>query len=249
MEEFTSEGVRIAFERQGEGPPVLLIHGFGSNGRVNWRETGWVRALTEAGHEVILMDNRGHGASDKLYEPALYGAATMAEDAANLLTHLAIPVADVMGYSMGARISAFLAMNHPGRIRRLVLAGLAANMVHGIAGAEDIARALELESAEGLPPGQPRDFRIFAEQTKSDRRALAACMRNSRQKITPGELSHIACPTLVVAGELDDIAGPVEPLIEALPNARAVVLAGRNHMNAVGDRHYKKAVVEFLSGR
>jgi pimeloyl-ACP methyl ester carboxylesterase len=90
-------------------------------------------------------------------------------------------------------------------------------------------------------------FRVFAEQTGSDLLALAACMRASRQKISAQELSHITCPSLVVAGSMDEIAGPVEPLLQALPNAQSLTLEGRNHMNAVGDRQYKQAVVDFLS--
>lgn len=246
MEFFDSEGVRLAYMRQGQGAPVLLIHGFASNHRVNWVDTGWVKALTDAGHEVIAIDNRGHGESAKLYDPALYGAPQMAEDAARLVSHLGLGPVDVMGYSMGARITAFLAMGHPGLVRRAVLAGLAANMIHGVEGAEPIAAALE---APEVPtgPGQPRAFRLFADQTRSDRRALAACMRSSRQKITAAELAAIGCPVLIVAGEKDDIAGPLEPLQAAIPQAETVLLPGRNHMNAVGDRLYKQAVLEFLA--
>ena len=246
MDFFDSDGVRIAYEVTGEGPPVLLIHGFASNARVNWVDTGWVRTLTAAGHQVITLDNRGHGESEKLYDPAAYGAPVMAEDAARLLAHLNIPKADVMGYSMGARIAAFLTIAHPAKVRRAVFAGLAANMIAGVAGAEEIAQALEAPTMADVPEGRPRNFRFFAEQTRSDRKALAACMRSSRQKITAAELSAITCPVLVVAGEKDDIAGPAEPLIAAIPGAQGLTLAGRNHMNAVGDRTYKEAVVDFL---
>jgi pimeloyl-ACP methyl ester carboxylesterase len=247
MDFFDSDGVRIAYAVTGEGPPVLLIHGFASNGRVNWVDTGWVRTLVAGGHQVITLDNRGHGESEKLYDPAAYGAPVMAEDAARLLSHLNIAQADVMGYSMGARIAAYLTIANPAQVRRAVFAGLAANMIAGVAGAEEIAQALEAPAITDAPEGQPRNFRIFAEQTRSDRKALAACMRSSRQKITPAELSAISCPVLVVAGELDDIAGPTEPLIAAIPGAVGLTLSGRNHMNAVGDRTYKQAVLEFLS--
>jgi pimeloyl-ACP methyl ester carboxylesterase len=247
MDFFDSDGVRLAYEVTGNGPPVLLIHGFASNARVNWADTGWVRTLAAAGHQVITLDNRGHGESEKLYDTAAYGAPVMAADAAHLLSHLNIAEADVMGYSMGARIAAFLTITHPLRVRRAVFAGLAGNMIAGIAGAEEIANALEAPTIAECPEGQPRNFRIFAEQTRSDRAALAACMRSSRQKITPAELSAITCPVLVVAGEKDDIAGPVAPLLAAIPGAQGLTLAGRNHMNAVGDRTYKEAVINFLS--
>ena len=76
MASFQSDGVEIAYEVAGEGAPVLLIHGFASNARVNWRDTQWIRTLVEAGHRVIAYDNRGHGKSGKLYDKAedLYSA-------------------------------------------------------------------------------------------------------------------------------------------------------------------------------
>jgi pimeloyl-ACP methyl ester carboxylesterase len=246
MQKFNSDGVEIAYEVWGEGPPVLLIHGFASNAFVNWRDTGWVKVLTEAGHQVIAIDNRGHGQSEKLYDPELYSAPIMAEDARRLLDHLNIAQADVMGYSMGARITAFLTMNYPARVRRAVFAGLASRMITGVGGSEAIALALEAPSAADVTDRAARSFRIFADQTKSDRRALAACIRSSRVKINAEALAGIAVPVLVVAGELDDVAGSVAELVAVMPGAKGVELPGRNHMNAVGDRGYKDAVVAFL---
>jgi pimeloyl-ACP methyl ester carboxylesterase len=101
MQSFNSEGVELAYVEEGEGDPILLIHGFASNIAANWRDAGWIRTLTEAGRRVIALDNRGHGHSEKLYDPSLYGAPAMAEDARRLLDHLGIARADVMGYSMG----------------------------------------------------------------------------------------------------------------------------------------------------
>jgi pimeloyl-ACP methyl ester carboxylesterase len=247
MQKFNSDGVEIAYDVWGEGPPVLLIHGFASNAFVNWRDTGWVKVLTEAGHQVIAIDNRGHGQSEKLYDPASYSAPIMAEDAKRLLDHLNIAQADVMGYSMGARITAFLAMNYCTRVRRAVFAGLASRMITGVGGSEAIALALEAPSATDVESREARGFRIFADQTKSDRRALAACIRSSRVKIKAEDLAEINVPVLVVAGEVDDVAGNVDELVSVIPGARGVVLPGRNHMNAAGDRVYKDAVVMFLN--
>jgi len=247
MHRFNSGGVDIAYDIEGEGPPVLLIHGFASNGRVNWVDTGWVKTLVEAGHKVITIDNRGHGESGKLYDPASYSAAEMAEDARRLLDHLGIRQADVMGYSMGARIAAFLTIRHPERVRRAVFAGLASRMITGVGGSAEIAEGLEAaRSADVTDPGA-RAFRLFAEQTKSDLLALAACIRSSRVKITAEDLATIKVPVLVAAGEKDDIAGDVQTLVNAIPGAEGVVIPRRNHMNAVGDRVYKEAVVSFLS--
>ncbi len=246
MQKFNSAGVEIAYDIWGQGSPVLLIHGFASNMFVNWRDTGWVKTLVDAGHQVIGIDNRGHGESEKLYDPSLYSAPVMAEDAKRLLDHLNIPQADVMGYSMGARICAFLTMAHPSRVRRAVFAGLASRMITGVGGAEDIALALEAETLATVTDRGARMFRVFADSTKSDRRALAACIRSSRVKIKPEALALIVVPVLVVAGEQDDVAGNVGELVNVIPGSRGVELPGRNHMNAVGDLGYKHAVVEFL---
>ena len=246
-EKFNSDGVEIAYHQWGEGAPILLIHGFASNMKVNWRDTGWVTALTEAGYRVIALDNRGHGESEKLYEKALYLAPMMAEDARRLLDHLKISQTHVMGYSMGARISAFLTMHNPARVRSVVFGGMASNLVHGVGGAEEIAQALLVPKLADVTDRSARGFRIFADSTKADKQALAACILSSRVKIKAGALAAIKCPALVVAGELDEVAGSVEGLVAMLPNARGVTLPKRNHMNAVGDAGYKAAVLSFLA--
>jgi pimeloyl-ACP methyl ester carboxylesterase len=246
MDIFKSEGVEIAYQATGLGPPVLLIHGFASNGRVNWQDTGWVKTLVEAGHTAIAIDNRGHGASGKLYDPAAYTIAAMAGDSLRLLNHLELKSVAVIGYSMGARIACYLALNHPSRISRAVLGGVGDNLFTGLKGGEEIARGLEAPSLSVVTQTAPRAFRLFAEQTRSDTRALAACMRAPRLVMTEMELARMAVPILVVAGDHDTIAGPMDRLLAAIPGAKGVVLEGRNHMNAVGDKEFKRAVVEFL---
>ena len=249
MPSFESDGVTIAYETSGDGPPVLLVHGFASNAAVNWMFTRWVETLNSAGFRTIALDNRGHGSSGKLYDPAAYTIPAMAGDAVNLLDHLAIPRCAVMGYSMGARITAWLAIHHPERVSKAIMAGLAGNLINGVGGGDAIADALEAPSLADVTAPAPRGFRAFAEQTHSDLRALAACMRSSRRKISVEDFGRITCPVLIVAGEKDDIAGPMEPILAAIPGAKGVMLPGRNHMNAVGDKTYKAEVLAFLGER
>jgi pimeloyl-ACP methyl ester carboxylesterase len=247
VQTFSSDGIDIAYLDEGAGDPVLLVHGFASNVTTNWVDTGWVKTLTEAGYRAIAYDNRGHGRSAKLYDVAQYGAPVMAEDARRLLDHLGIDRAHVMGYSMGARISAFLAMAHPTRVRSLVFGGLGLNMVRGVAGTGPVARALEAESIDEVTNPTARTFRAFAEQTKSDLKALAACIRSARAPITAEALGALRCPVLVVVGERDVIGGSPAELAALIPGARAVELPGRDHMKAVGDRGFKAAVLAFLA--
>jgi pimeloyl-ACP methyl ester carboxylesterase len=249
MQTFSSDGVRIAFTDEGRGEPVLLIHGFASSVRHNWREPGWIAFLARNGFRVIAMDNRGHGESDKLYDPAGYGAPIMAGDARRLLDHLGIARADVMGYSMGARITAFLALDRPDRVRSAIFAGLAGNMVRPMAGTGPIAHALEAESVDAVTNPTARTFRDFADRTGSDRRALAACIRSSREPLTREMVARIACPVLVVAGSDDVIAGKAEDLAGLIPGAEALTVPRRDHMRTVGDGVYMDGVLDFLRRR
>ena len=249
MPTFQSDGVEIAYIDEGGGDPVLLIHGFASNVETNWVSTGWVKTLTAAGYRVIALDNRGHGKSQKLYELEAYPAPVMAEDARRLLDHLGIARADVMGYSMGARISAFLAMHHPERVRSLVFGGLGVNMVRGMAGTGPIAHALEAPSIDDVTNPTARTFRAFAEQTGSDLKALAACIRSSRDPITAEGLAALKCPVLVAVGSTDVVGGSATDLAALIPGAEALEITGRDHMKAVGDRIYKDGVLAFLKRR
>jgi pimeloyl-ACP methyl ester carboxylesterase len=229
------------------GQTVLLIHGFASNSQINWVDTGWVKHLTRAGYRVLTIDNRGHGASEKLYNLADYGAPLMAEDARQLLDHLGIMTAHVMGYSMGARITAFLTMAHPERVRSAVFAGLGINMIKGFSNTDPIAEALEAADPASITNPMGRTFRLFADQTKSDRLALAACMRSARQPITAAQISTISRPTMVAVGTTDDVAGSGSELAALIPGARVLDIPGRDHMRAVGDRVYKDGVLQFYA--
>jgi pimeloyl-ACP methyl ester carboxylesterase len=249
MSTFKSDGVDIAYIDEGAGDPVLLIHGFASNVRVNWQETSWVRTLVSTGRRVVAYDNRGHGESQKLYGLEDYGAPLMAEDARRLLDHLGIARADVMGYSMGARISAFLTMAHPERVRSVVFGGLGINMVRGVAGTGPVAKALEAASIDEVTNPAARTFRAFAEQTRSDLKALAACIRSARAPITAEALSRIACPVLVAVGTDDVVGGSAADLAAVIPGAKVLDITGRDHMRAVGDRVFKEGVVAFLAAR
>ena len=246
---FTHDGVDISYLDEGEGEPIVLVHGFASNKEVNWVAPGWVTTLTRAGRRVIALDDRGHGESSKLYDPALYSTTLMAGDVRALLDHLGIARADVLGYSMGARITAFLAVDHPDYVRSAILGGLGLHLVEGVGLPTSIAAALEAPSLLEVPDQQGRMFRTFAEQTKSDLRALAACIRGSRQTLTRAQVAAIRAPVLVAVGSKDDVAGSAHELAALIPGAQALDIPGRDHMLAVGDKVFKQGVLDFLNQR
>jgi pimeloyl-ACP methyl ester carboxylesterase len=254
MQTFTSDGVTLAYrdfpaEGADLGEPILLIHGFASSHRINWVNPSWTATLTRAGRRTIVFDNRGHGDSEKLHDPQAYATPRMAADAANLLDHLGIERADVMGYSMGARIAAFLARERPARVRGLILGGLGDHLVEGVGLPQSIAEAMEAPSLDALSDPLQRMFRAFADQNGSDLKALAACIRGSRQTLSAEEVGEIAAPTLVAIGTKDEVAGDPHRLAALLPNGRALDIPGRDHNRAVGDRVYKEGVLAFLAAR
>ncbi|YBV97264.1 alpha/beta hydrolase [Phyllobacteriaceae bacterium JZ32] len=243
---FQHDGLRLAYREQGEGDPVLLIHGFASSSYVNWVSPGWFQTLTEAGYRVIAIDDRGHGQSEKSHEPADYTPSLMAGDAAALLDHLGIGKAHVMGYSMGARIAAFMALEHPSHVHSLIFGGLGIGMVTGAGDWEPIHEALLAEDPATITHPRGLMFRKFADQTKSDRLALAACVLTSKETLSAEAIGRITQPTLVAVGTKDDIGGSPHDLARLLPNGRSLDIPDRDHMLAVGDKVFKRAVLEFL---
>ncbi len=253
MDYFSSGGVRIAYFDQkpetGEGMPVVLVHGFASTHRVNWIDTSWVSTLNRAGYRVIALDNRGHGQSDKLYDPEAYDPEIMAKDVIALLDRLHIQRADLIGYSMGARISAMAALRFPDRVRAVILGGLGIHLVEGNGLPPGIAEALESEAPETLTDPTQRMFRLFAEKNGGDLKALAACMRGSRRGLTAADVATLPMPVLVAVGSQDLIGGDPHRLAALIPKGQAFVIEGRDHNLAVGDRTHKAAALEFLSHR
>ena len=252
MQRFHHDGFDLAYldrapEGRDTGETILLIHGFASSAHVNWVSPGWMKTLTDAGYRTLAIDNRGHGRSSVSYDPADYTPAKMASDAAALLRHVGVARAHVMGYSMGARISAFLALAEPDLVATLVFGGLGLGMVEGVGDWSPISEALLAPDPATITHPRGKAFRTFADQTQSDRRALAACIETSRIELTPADMARISQPTLVAVGTRDDIGGAAEPLAAMMPRGEAFDIEGRDHMLTVGDRTFKARVLEFLA--
>jgi pimeloyl-ACP methyl ester carboxylesterase len=253
MTEFatTTDGLRIAYERVGEGPPVVLVHGFGSSRVQNWRSTGWYGSLTEAGYSVLAIDCRGHGESDKPHDPLLYHHDRMAEDVVNVMEEAGIGEAPYIGYSMGGLIGLRFAQLFPDRLPRLILGGVGEHYLTGPRVSDPerrtlIADALLAEDKDTITDPRARMFRDFADQPGKDRLALAACMRAMSPPLPRATLQILRLPILVICGDQDDVAGAAGPLAAIFSHGFAAIVPGRDHMSAVGARPTRQAAIDFL---
>ncbi len=250
MASFMNGDVEIAYLDEGEGEPIVLVHGFASDqgGELGRARLGRRRSRG-AGRRAIALDNRGHGASTKLYDPARYDSAVMAED--------------VRGAARPPRPRA--------RRRDGLLDGRAHRGVPG-AGASH-ARALRvlgglgirLVEGVGCPSRSPRRWRRARSPTSATRRAACSAPSPSRPNRTsrrsppasaararrcrrdagrPYPASRAGC-----GRDEDTVAGSPQELAALIPGARALDIPKRDHMLAVGDKVFKTAVLDFLNRR
>ena len=249
MPTIDSGGVPISYVVEGSGLPVVLVHGFASSVRGNWRGPGIIDALVAAGRRVVALDCRGHGASGKPHDPEAYSGTHMADDVIAVMDREGVARADLMGYSMGGFIAASLLVRRPERFGRVILAGVGDALVtggRGRRGAEAIASALESETRGGITDARARAFRSFAEQQGNDMAALAAIQRSTRE-FDRGKLAEVRNRVMVLIGEGDVLVGPADQLAAAIPGARLVKVPG-DHLTAVVKPEFREAIVGWLVG-
>ncbi len=253
MPVFQSGGLALAFDDigpRGKSPSIVLVHGFSSNRNEAWRRTGWFHAFERKGIRCAALDLRGHGESAKPHDPELYSSAAMESDIVALLDHLGLAKVDLMGYSMGARLSLAIACNHTARVDRLIVGGIGGSLFEPPReqGEISMAEAMEAPDPETIKDPMQRSFRQFADEQGEDRLALAACTRGLREPVDKAALGALNVPTLVVAGARDKLAGDPQVLADAIPGARTVTLPGCDHFYAIPHALYKAAVMDFLEG-
>lgn len=248
MPTFSSDGIEIAFDDAGVGTPIVLLHGFAATRTDNWSRTGWYGTLERTGRRVIAADHRGHGDSQKLYEPSDYTADKMTADTLRLMDHLGVESAELMGYSMGAGLAVRLAARHPERFSNLVLAGIGGRMLDPDRGGPLPAEVFETASAEDVTDPMARGFRLYAEQLGQDLKALSACAQAGRGSPDPEVLGSIRVPTLIAAGQRDDLAGDPQALADLIPGAKSETIPGADHMYLLTNGAFKSTVIDFLTG-
>jgi pimeloyl-ACP methyl ester carboxylesterase len=256
---FDSNDVKINYTVEGKGEPVLLIHGFTANTQVQWGLPGIIKALSKD-YQVIALDNRGHGKSDKPHDPSKYGME-MVEDSIRLLDHLKIKKAHVVGYSMGAMITSKLMTTHPDRVISATLGGsggLRANADLGFF--NRLAESLEQGKGVGeliealTPPGKPKpteeQIKTFNAMlsTMNDTKALSAVVRGFKELIvSDAKLQANKLPVLAIIGDLDPLKKGVDDLNGRLPNLKTVVIKDADHMTAFVRPEFIKSLQEFLA--
>jgi len=250
MPQFDSGGVTIAYDEIGprEGRPVVLVHGFTSNRKENWQRLGWYGAFERKNIRCVAFDCRGHGESGKPHDPASYSRTAMVGDITALLDHLSVERADLLGYSMGARLSLAAALATPKRFPLLMLGGIGGKFFDPPPPGHPMAEAMEASDPEAISDPILRSFRRFADEQGEDRLALAALNRGADAPFGKSEVSGLAVETLVVAGARDDIAGDPLELAAIIPGAKAVALPGCDHFSAIPHALFKASVFDFLDG-
>jgi pimeloyl-ACP methyl ester carboxylesterase len=255
---FDSNGVKIHYVVEGKGEPVLLIHGFAVNKDLQWGLPGIIKVLSRD-HLVVALDNRGHGKSAKPTDPGKYGAE-MVEDAVRLLDHLKIKKAHVVGYSMGAMITAKLVATHPDRLLSATLGG-GGPLREGMETPRFLRELVEsLEQGKGMgplivalrPAGKPRPSpeeieRINRLLVRDNGKALAAALRGLKDlTVTDKQLKTNRVPALALVGEIDPLQKKYEDARERLANLEVVVIPGADHITAFTNPKFLKALRKFL---
>ncbi len=248
-----SDGHEIYYEVYGEGEPIILVHGWSSSILYNWKLTGWIAALQSV-RQVIALDIRGHGESDKPYEQEAYSYAAMAQDVLSVMDHLDIARADLLGYSLGACSGVHLLGHNQERFNSVIMMGIGDEDEESIASAPVIAEALRAENLSQISNPEGRLYRILATiDPRNDMEALALAALQMWPEGFPLEiggpgLSDVDIPVLIINGENDvPYVYTDQDLAAAIPDAMLVEIPDSGHYAVPFDPRFKDEVLNFLA--
>jgi len=248
MDTFSSNGVNIAYSASGSGDPVLLLHGFAGTSADNWLRTGWLGVLERLGRQIIMMDARGHGQSEKPHTAEAYRPDLLIGDVVALMDHLQIEKCSLLGFSMGAAMSLLVGHRHPDRVTDLMLLGIGDHYLKPRPQTDVMIQAFRAASADQVSEARARSFRLYAESLDQDLDALAAYVSAPKEQLTEHEIAALPMPTLWIAGTRDDLAGPLDEIQNLLLNAHCIDLPGIDHVQTLSHGMAKAAVADFLTG-
>jgi len=229
----SNQGVRIHYRIEGAGTPLVIQHGF-SDSPETWYDLGYVDALKQQ-YQLILVDARGHGASDKPHDPHAYDVQYNATDIVAILDDLNLPQAHFLGYSMGGLIGFALAKYAPTRFFSFIIGG-----AHASARGNSAAATLWLERLpQGpavIPPlwDAPISPALHARLLTNDVEALMAYWRKRREMPSLEDvLPTMAMPCLLLAGDADPRYPIIQECVSSMPNATLVTFPGLNHVGTL----------------
>jgi pimeloyl-ACP methyl ester carboxylesterase len=239
-----SDNVKIHYMVEGQGTPVVLIHGFSGTAEGNWFSNGVAAALAK-NHRVVAIDCRGHGKSDKPYDAAMYGER-MWKDVIELMDHLGIKRAHVHGYSMGGMIVARLLAHDPERFITASFGG------SGVRETDPAWVAKAPKDKEGTDPREAEASKKLAANPARDPKALEAVRKSFlASKPAPIDLTKIQIPILALNGEFDRPNAKTVRMQRELKDFKSVVLPGKSHLTAIMAGYipdlYVQTLVEFIN--
>ncbi|HVX13227.1 MAG TPA: alpha/beta hydrolase [Pirellulales bacterium] len=225
MQTFDADGLKIAYFDEGQGEPVILIHGWLSSSGINWVLPGTSGQLAK-NFRVVALDVRGHGQSDKPTEEEAYGPE-LVEDVVRLMDHLKIERAHIVGYSMGGLIAANFIAKHPERVRSGTLGGMGWMKDRG--------------GAQWL-------FQQIGKKDK-DAKALTVCGRSlAKLALTEDEIKSIRVPVTVLVGSNDrGIQGLyIDSLKKVRPDWPVVEIEGGTHITTIAKESFRDELTGWL---
>lgn len=252
MPNFVSGGHSLSYVVHGSGPSVILLHGLSVSFAGNFAAWGWVERLTAKGFQVIGLDFRGHGGSDKTHDVTDYGTSKLAGDVVALLDHLGIGRASFIGYSLGSVIALQLLHAEPQRCGPSALVATGDGLI-GIPPYTIAEVSTQLRDAlvrSEFPtdlPSHVAAYWTFATTVGGDREASLAAASASYPPCASGVATKIEMPVLVISGECDPVLGRGPRLAQAIPKGRYVEIQGADHFMLARDETVQTQIAEFLA--
>ncbi|HEY9007797.1 MAG TPA: alpha/beta hydrolase [Ohtaekwangia sp.] len=232
------DGVKIHYEVQGFGEPVLLVHGFIVDGE-SWKRTALYNDLLVAGFKVITLDMRGNGLSDKPHTPEAYENDAEARDIMGLLTRLGVRKYSVVGYSRGSIITARLLVLDK-RVDRAVLGGMGLDFTNP----EWPRRIMFYKALMGEDIPDLQGAVKYVQDSKLDQLALAY-LQKAQPSTSVEALKAISNPILVICGDRDEDNGSSQTLAAVFPKAMYKRVPG-DHNNTARSQAFADEVKLFL---
>ncbi len=231
-----NNGIRIHYQVEGEGPALVLVHGTPQD-LEDWREFGWVEELRND-YQLILVDIRGHGASDKPRDPKAYALELRVSDVVTVLNNLHINKAHYFGYSMGGWLGFGIAKYAPERFYSLIIGGY--HPYGATASPEDLARdfgnSMDTYLANDVSPGLIMTEKHKARKLAYDLQALIASLQEDWPSLED-VLPTMTMPCLVYVGEADHHYPKVKKCVQQMPNVTFFSLPNLSHGQAFRYSH------------